>query len=294
MKTVKLTAILAVAGLAFLLAACAETESIDESLTIAEKSAMLALEPGDSCTYDGELTQSEIDGLLLMREEEKLAHDVYVYFDGLYNLAVFGNIAESEAAHGNAVLRILEGYGIDDPALEGVGEFSTDAFNNLYASLIEQGSDSLTAALKVGATIEDLDINDLNELLEETVNEDVVRVYTNLLKGSENHMRAFVGALENLGIIYSPQYISVEEYEAILAAANTNGNGNKGKSNGNGQGNTNANKGDSATPGTDCDETQSTSVNGTQNGNTNSGGTGNVNKNESSGSGMDANANGKS
>jgi hypothetical protein len=261
--------------LALLFAACAETESIDESLAAAEKSVELYAEQGDSCAYDGVLTQEEIDGLLLMREEEKLARDVYSYFDGLYDVAIFGNIAKSEDTHTNAVLSLLEGYGIEDPALEGVGEFSTDAFNELYSSLILQGSDSLTAALIVGATIEDLDIFDLTELLEVTVNEDVVQVYSNLLKGSENHMRAFVSALENLGATYTPQFISDEEYEAILAASNEKGNGN-------GQGNSNGNKGNNAsgnassdkTQSDDCDETQTGSATANQNGNSGSNGKG--------------------
>jgi hypothetical protein len=285
MKTVKLTAIAAVAGLALLFAACAETESIDESLAAAEKSAEMLAEQGDSCTYDGVLTQEEIDGLLFMREEEKLAHDVYSYFDGMYDIAIFGNIAKSEDTHTNAVLSLLEGYGIEDPALDGVGEFSIDVFNELYSSLTLQGSDSLTAALIVGATIEDLDIFDLTELLKVTVNEDLVQVYTNLLKGSENHMGAFVSALENLGATYTPQYISDEEYEAILAASNEKGNGNKGQTNENGQGNSNGNKGNGASGNASGDKTQSGSANGTQSGDCDETQTGSATANQNGNSG---------
>lgn len=252
MKTVKLTAILAVAGLALLFAACSETENIDESLALAEKSAEWAVAQGDSCTYDGVLTDAEIDGLKLMREEEKLARDVYQLFFDKYDELIFKNIANSEDAHTNAVLRLLEGYGIEDPALEGEGEFSNPDLAALYSALIAQGNESLTAALKVGATIEDLDIYDLTELLAENENEDVERVYTNLLKGSENHMRAFMRTLSSLGETYTPVYISVEEFEAILSGENTSGGNGKGDKR-NRQGNSNGNKGnnDSGT----CDGT---------------------------------------
>lgn len=260
MKTVKLTAILVVSGLALLFAACSETESVDEAMEQA-KSAEIAESQGiaaDSCTYDGELTEAEIAGLLLMREEEKLAHDVYSVFYAKYGEVIFQNIAKSEAMHSSAVLTLLEAYGIEDPALEGEGEFSNIDLADLYTALIAQGSDSLIAALKVGATIEDLDIYDLTELLDENENEDVDRVYNNLLKGSENHMRAFTNVLTRFDETYVPVYISEEAYAAILSAENTskgNGAGNKGK----GKGNSNSGAGD-------CDGTGAGVSNGTQSG----------------------------
>lgn len=219
MKTMKLTAI--IAGLALLFAACSETESIDESLALVEKSMEIEAAQSDSCSYDGVLTQAEIDGLKLMREEEKLARDVYLSFYESYGSIIFQNIAKSENAHTNAVLRILEGYGIEDPAMEAEGEFSNPDLAALYLALIEQGNQSLTAALKVGATIEDLDIYDLTELIAENENEDVARVYGNLLKGSENHMRAFMRSITGLDETYTPVYISIEEFETILSSKNS-------------------------------------------------------------------------
>ena len=68
----------------------------------------------------------------------------------------------------------------------------------------------------VGATIEDLDIADLEHWLSKTDNEDIKFVYENLMKGSRNHLRAFIRMLNNYGANYSPQYISKEEYEQII------------------------------------------------------------------------------
>ncbi len=223
-----------VAAGALFFTSCSETEGIDESLVLADKSVELAAICQDSCTFDEHLTDADIEGLLLMREEEKLAHNVYMHFYGLYGQQLFLNIANSEQSHMDAVLVLLDGYGIEDPALDGEGVFSNQTLAELYAQLIEKGSASLAEALTVGATIEDLDIADLQDQLDETANTDIIRVYENLLKGSENHMRGFVRNLEALGESYIPQFISVEEYEAILAASNSMGYGAGGQGMGNG------------------------------------------------------------
>ncbi len=64
----------------------------------------------------GILTAAEEEGLLFMREEEKLARDVYLVLFDKWGLRVFENIAESEQRHMDAVLYLLGKYGLDDPA----------------------------------------------------------------------------------------------------------------------------------------------------------------------------------
>jgi hypothetical protein len=165
-----------------------------------------------------EISQEEMDGLVYMREEEKLARDVYLTLYEQWGIPVFQNIAGSEQAHMDSVLMLLEQYGQADPAAGlGVGEFSDPLFQSLYEDLVAQGSLSQADALIVGATIEDLDIYDLQELLDETENEYIVQVYNNLLAGSENHMRAFVSNLERqAGATYQPVYIDQDTYQAII------------------------------------------------------------------------------
>ena len=92
-------------------------------------------------------------------------------------------------------------------------------------TLLAKGEESLMDALTVGATIEDVDIYDLNNYLIQADNMDIVFVFGNLKKGSENHMRAFVRQLNLYGLDYTAQYISQEELEAILDAISDNGNG---------------------------------------------------------------------
>ena len=44
-------------------------------------------------------------------------------------------------------------------------------------------------------------------------------VYGNLLKGSRNHLRAFVQALQQQGVVYTPQYLTPADYQAIVGTS---------------------------------------------------------------------------
>lgn len=165
------------------------------------------------------LTDAEIDGLLYMREEEKLAHDVYITLYDLWGLQIFNNIAGSEQTHTDAVLNLLDTFGIDDPA-EGnaIGIFADPALQSLYNDLVAVGSNSLSDAIKVGAAIEEIDILDLQQRLTDLTNASIRQVYENLLSGSENHLRAFASTLtRQTGETYLPQYLSEAVYNAILS-----------------------------------------------------------------------------
>ncbi len=166
------------------------------------------------------LSKEEIRDLLHMREEEKLARDVYLTLSSYYPLPVFRNISRSEEQHMRMIKLLLDKYSIPDPVAETggrVGVFKDKHLQNLYDKLVSQGRRSLIDALKVGATIEDLDIKDLEEALSRTDNQDIKVVYQNLMKGSRNHMRAFVRLLRRYGSDYQPQYITQEEFNSILS-----------------------------------------------------------------------------
>lgn len=228
MKTRKFLAFWAFAGITVLFASCkGGINNVEDSFAYADevKSAQTPVAttaPGDSCTFSGVLSDTDIAGLTEMREEEKLARDVYIYLYKTHNHVVFNNISKAENAHMSAVLYLMNGYGLTDPALPGEGEFSNPLFADLYKQLTEQGSTDLVAALKVGAFIEEYDIADLQKLIDETENADVKRVYGNLLRGSEFHMRAFTYALKQQGESYVPTIISEEEYQRILNSSDEN------------------------------------------------------------------------
>lgn len=145
----------------------------------------------------GELTPAEKDGLLFMREEEKLARDVYMYCDDLYTPPIFANIATSEQRHMDAILTLLDRYELEDPAAgKEPGEFTDPDLQALYDQLIVQAAISLEDALRVGVLIEETDIADLEAHLLEVEHNDIRRVYENLLRGSQNHLAAFEALLE--------------------------------------------------------------------------------------------------
>ncbi len=163
-----------------------------------------------------ELTIEEDNGLAYMLEEEKLARDVYISMYQMYDLMVFDNISNSEQGHMDAILELMKKYDIPDNSLPEIGKFSIDFLQELYDNLIVAGSESELAALIVGATIEDVDIKDLNEFTAATDNPDIIEVYDLLNCGSRNHMRSFVKQLDNAGEEYTPQFISQEEFDAVI------------------------------------------------------------------------------
>jgi rhodanese-related sulfurtransferase len=170
------------------------------------------------------LTDKEKAGLIQMREEEKLARDVYTTLGAIYGVATFSNIAGSEQTHTDAVKALLVQYTIADPvSADTVGVFQSKKIQQLYDTLVMQGKKSLTDALIVGATIEDLDIYDLDVFKKETSRQDILSVYNNLQKGSRNHMRAFVRSIQSQGGTYTPQYITKDAYTTIITSPQERG-----------------------------------------------------------------------
>lgn len=164
-----------------------------------------------------ELSEKEIIGLIQMREEEKLARDVYTTLSDIWGMGIFSNISASEQTHTEAIKVLLTRYNIKDPVSnDAVGVFTSKSMQELYDTLVEKGKKSPLDALIVGATVEDLDIKDLEILKQETDKEDILITYNNLQKGSRNHLRAFVKNIYANNGFYTPQYISVDEYNSII------------------------------------------------------------------------------
>ena len=138
----------------------------------------------------GILTAAEEEGLLFMREEEKLARDVYLFLLDKWGLRVFANIAASEQRHMDAVLYLLGKYDLDDPALA-PGLFQNAELQDLFELLVAKGEKSLVDAIEVGILIEKTDIEDIEILLGQTDKNDIIQVYSNLLDGSYSHLEAF-------------------------------------------------------------------------------------------------------
>ena len=145
------------------------------------------------------LTAEESAWLKFMREEEKLARDVYRALYEKWNIRVFDNISRSESRHFASVGVLLNRYGIDDPAEGlGAGAYKDPELATLHAELLQKGMPSLKDALETGVLIEKQDIGDLETALAKTDKTDIKTVYANLLAGSLSHLESFESLLEIL------------------------------------------------------------------------------------------------
>jgi hypothetical protein len=176
----------------------------------------------DSSGTSPPLTTQEQDDLTFMREEEKLARDVYAALDSYGQ--EFVNIQTSEQKHFDAIGTLLVTYGVDDPAAgQADGAFTNPTLQSLYDSLIAQGSPSRLDAVGVGCAIEELDLRDLTNAKAATSHGDIVTVYDNLMMGSRNHLRAYYGAVVAAGGAYTPVYLDQASFDAIVTSPHEHG-----------------------------------------------------------------------
>jgi hypothetical protein len=165
------------------------------------------------------LSLDEQAGLQFMREEEKLARDSYIMLDDLWGVPVFANIATSEQSHMDAVKTLLDKYQdeVEDPVSDesDLGTFVDQHLQDLFDALMAAGEDSVMAALYVGGTIEETDMQDIQHWIDLADHEDIIDVYESLLCGSRNHLRAFVKQVENRGAVYEAQVLPQEVVDAI-------------------------------------------------------------------------------
>jgi len=202
-------------------------------------------EATDELETSSKLDSAEQHHLIFMREEEKLARDVYASLASMWpDSRVFVNIGEgSEQTHMDIIRDKLVDYGMDDPDPEAnslpssIGVFTGEVYGayffDKYQLLINKGSQSELDALYVGAFIEELDMHDIVECPKVIVDTDngitncglnytdekpLIIAYSSLLDGSKNHLRSFVGRIENIigAGNYAAQVITQDEVNDIL------------------------------------------------------------------------------
>lgn len=154
-----------------------------------------------------------------MLEEEKLARDTYTALEAHWGTAVFANIKASEQQHMDKVNGLLEKFGVPYTMMP-AGVYADSTLQELYDQFMVDGLVSELQALHIGATIEDLDIVDLQQRMDATGNVDIDAVFAKLQCGSGNHLRSFVGVITTMGGTYAPQFLDPAAYAAILAASN--------------------------------------------------------------------------
>lgn len=134
------------------------------------------------------LSKMEIQGIVHMREEEKMARDIYDSMYAKWQVNPFGNIRKSEQVHMDRIKELLDEYGIKDPVNETSdkpGVFIINPIQQFYSESADSGSKTLIEALRVGAKIEELDIADLNKYGTHTTNKRLLVTYEYLKMASE-------------------------------------------------------------------------------------------------------------
>ncbi|MCA9304436.1 MAG: DUF2202 domain-containing protein [Phycisphaerales bacterium] len=163
--------------------------------------------------------------LLKMRQEEKLARDVYRALHERWGADVF-KISNSEQRHMDAMKAMLDRFSIQDPIVDDTpGVFTDKVFSDLYHELVDAGSGSVLDALKVGAKIEELDLVDLRAARAEAGDAVLDRVYGNLERATRNHLRAFAAQIEANKGVYAAVHLPQEEFDAIADSEFERGNG---------------------------------------------------------------------
>lgn len=172
------------------------------------------------------LTQPEVDEALYMREEEKVARDVYLGLSDFWQsqagdvpvVTIMSNIAQSEQTHMDKMAEVLACYGLADPvdAAETQGVFLNPTLADLYQKLVTQGQQGQLEALKVGGLIEEVDMIDLQHAIELSQQAYTDSVYEDLMCGSRNHLRSFAGEIKLMTGSYIAQVLPQSEVDAII------------------------------------------------------------------------------
>ncbi|GAB7014682.1 hypothetical protein JCM10550A_00480 [Methanogenium cariaci] len=166
------------------------------------------------------LSAAEESDLLYMQEEEKLARDVYGVFSDTWNMQVFKNIGKAEQTHMDSVTVLIKRYGLENPSASATtGVFAYPELQELYDDLVKRGARSPEDALRAAILVEETDIVDLRDAMSRTENGDIRYVYDNLIRGSENHLRAFVRNLEQQGESYAPVVLTQADYDRIVSGS---------------------------------------------------------------------------
>lgn len=178
----------------------------------------------------GQLSEQELEDLLWMVEEERLAHDVYVKLGSKWPLRMYNNISSAEKVHIASLSNLLKNYGVDVSSLGNQsGMFTHSEIQGLYSELVERGEKTLEDAIAVGLLIEEMDIADLSKRIKRTDKKDIKQVYQFLQMGSRNHLRAFSRQASFRNVEYVPQHLSQKEFDDIVRGTQERGRPGRGR-----------------------------------------------------------------
>lgn len=137
--------------------------------------------------------------LTFMREEERLARDLYTALDAHYagDTRPFTMIKTSEQQHFDQVGALLVQYKIADPSAgKAAGTYGNAELQKMYTDLLARGKKSLDEAYKVGISVEKADIADLTQAISAVSQADARALFERLRTASQHHLSAFERAAD--------------------------------------------------------------------------------------------------
>lgn len=164
--------------------------------------------PGGAAT---QASPEAAKGYVNLFEAERVAAEVYAVLAEKWDGRPFSKIMEAEKTHMTAVSSVVERMGSKAPQTV-AGKYQMEEFQALYDSMVTRGSTSREDAMEVGAEIEEMSIRDLLVWRKAEKDVTVQKVLDNLIRGSSNHLKAFLRGRKALGMPeYETKYLSKEE-----------------------------------------------------------------------------------
>ena len=164
------------------------------------------------------LSHKEEQGLMFLREEEKVITDFYTTIRNTWDNLILENLGSSEKTHFNATVILVNKYSLIDPIDQfGVGEFPNAGMQAYYDYLISEGNKSVEDTYKMASLAGEANIVSLkNQLSRITNNQDFRLLYNNLMATSRNHLRITVNHFERLGGTYVPRILNEMDFREIM------------------------------------------------------------------------------
>ena len=230
MKSIEFKAMFMVLGLTAIAYSCDKIDSpgnTEEILSTGAQVPVLEVKSDGISTFNlaavtppfdstADLNADEIEFIYAVREDEKVARDLYKAFFDNYKLKTFENISKAEANHMKAAEKLLDYYEVEYPAASDYGKFADTARQALYERYLQKGNTAMEA-FKVMVYLEEENIVSYNEVLKDITNPNIKLVIENLSKASENHLRAAVRQITALGGTYQASLMTEEQYKSIIA-----------------------------------------------------------------------------
>ena len=166
----------------------------------------------------GEISDAEETALLKFWQDHKISRDLYQAYYKMWGSQIFVNTVSDEQHNMDAVNILLGKYELTVPE-DVAGVFGDQEDQDLYDLMLNAGSASTEESLRLGATMEDMIICELQNIVSQTDNMDIKTIYQNAIKSARNHLRLFVAQLSQTGIDYEPQYLSAEDFAAIISSS---------------------------------------------------------------------------